>query len=1192
MAKTVRLLMKARPGRGAAFAAAPLFVRGNKLKLEPLYGGLPKGAGFNAAGAGGSAWYVGETKADSADHPWDLAHAALSEAGNAAAAAELDGIEPDLEQGWLPEPAAAGFALADPNQPNPQDPRLGPVVKRGQSQRQHWHLDDDFTQLKAAAGQLGGGGTTIVHLDTGYDKQHAELPRYIHGERTFVDGEAPEDDATDRTPQLPVPWLNRGHGTATLVLLAGRNLGGAPNARVVPCRVANSVIKFYTSSIARGIAYARSLGADVLSMSMGGLASALWAEEVNLAYEAGVVLVTAAGNNFARLPTRFVVFPARFQRVLAACGVMGDGSPYYDRPPLVMQGNHGPSRKMQTALSAYTPNVSWARLGGGARVDMNGQGTSAATPQVAAAAALWLAEHDARWKATHPGQSPARDWRRVERVREALFQSASQQFSVGTPGRDEALGRGVLRAADALQVAPDEAALTQQPPDRASFAFLRALLGFGAADEQRGPMFRLEMTQLAQQSAEIEQAVPDPDVEADRVTPAHQRRFYEAVIADKRCSEKLRQYLERRLTLRPSAVPKAQKASPSTRSSSRRSAAGRAGATTPPAGDPVAPGTKPAPRVVRREPRRLPPSRRLRVFATDPSFGTRLETAHLNEATLEVPWESTPSNANSLLPGPVGEKVEVVDVDPTSNTAYAPVDLNEPTLLAQDGLPPSEGDPKFHQQMAYAVAMTTIRRFEEALGRGALWAVRRDKDGGGRITQAFVPRLRIHPHALRQANAFYSPQKVALLFGYFPSEASSESIEGATVFTCLSHDIIAHETTHALLDGLHPRLREPTNPDVFAFHEAFADIVAILQHFTFPKLLRHELQRTAGNLMSERLAQLAQQFGFGLGRSVALRSALDPKVTLTYDPTLEPHRLGSVLVAAVFDAFLAIYRRRSADLVRLAEGGGTLRVDRLPPELVERLADEACSTADRVLTICVRALDYLPPVDVTFAEYLRALITADVDMKPDDRDGYRVAFLEAFRKREIQPKGVRTYSVESMRWKAPAVGDIGLDAIIPRMDLSWDRATNRENAWQQMKLNASLLHGWLMEHLDSNLEQQLGLDRGLGKIEVHSVRPARRVEADGTFRTDLVAVITQSIREPVDPKNPRGEKFTFRGGCTLIIDTRRGAEQIRYAIMKNIRSQDRRQTQREMMNQSSGLAALYFSGRMKNEPFALLHSGV
>ena len=73
----------------------------------------------------------------------------------------------------------------------------------------------------------------------------------------------------------------------------------------------------------------------------------------------------------------------------------------------------------------------------------------------------------------------------------------------------------------------------------------------------------------------------------------------------------------------------------------------------------------------------------------------------------------------------------MIDYDPASGVFYEPVDLNDPNLLAQDGLPPSVGNPQFHQQMVYAVIMTTILHFEQALGRVMLWAPRviRDKDG-------------------------------------------------------------------------------------------------------------------------------------------------------------------------------------------------------------------------------------------------------------------------------------------------------------------------------------------------------------------------------------------------------------------------------------------------------------------------------
>src|SRR5262249_37227081 len=126
-----------------------------------------------------------------------------------------------------------------------------------------------------------------------------------------------------------------------------------------------------------------------------------------------------------------------------------------------------------------------------------------------------------------------------------------------------------------------------------------------------------------------------------------------------------------------------------------------------------------------------PPHRRLRAYTFDPSLATQLDTALINQAVLHVPWEE------GLAPGPVGEYLEVVDYDPARACFYRPVHLNAPALLAQDGLAPSEGTPQFHQQMAYAVAMTTIDHFERALGRKALWAPHFERDPAtGEVHQA------------------------------------------------------------------------------------------------------------------------------------------------------------------------------------------------------------------------------------------------------------------------------------------------------------------------------------------------------------------------------------------------------------------------------------------------------------------------
>ena len=81
---------------------------------------------------------------------------------------------------------------------------------------------------------------------------------------------------------------------------------------------------------------------------------------------------------------------------------------------------------------------------------------------------------------------------------------------------------------------------------------------------------------------------------------------------------------------------------------------------------------------------------------------------------------------------------------------------------------------------------------------------------------------------------------------------------------------------------------------------------------------------------------------------------------------LAPHSRGAILVGAVFDAFIAIYNSRIADLLRIYTGGtGVLPSGAIHPDLVNRLADEAAKSASHVLNMCIRAVDYLPPVDVT-----------------------------------------------------------------------------------------------------------------------------------------------------------------------------------------------------------------------------------
>ena len=220
---------------------------------------------------------------------------------------------------------------------------------------------------------------------------------------------------------------------------------------------------------------------------------------------------------------------------------------------------------------------------------------------------------------------------------------------------------------------------------------------------------------------------------------------------------------------------------------------------------------------------------------------------------------------------------------------------------------------------------------------------------------------------------------MAVLFGYFRAdpEQPGPNLPGQFVYTCLSQDIIAHEVTHALLDRIRPRFLEATNPDVAAFHEAIADLTAIFLHFTIPGVVADTVASTQTDLTDPSpLVELARQFGYTTGRQAALRSALDTPDPRRYQVEREPHARAAILVAAVFDAFLTVYRRRIADLIRLATGGtGQLPAGSLHPDLVARVAGEAERTARQVSTMTLRALDFLPPVDITFSDFLRAIVT-------------------------------------------------------------------------------------------------------------------------------------------------------------------------------------------------------------------------
>lgn len=518
----------------------------------------------------------------------------------------------------------------------------------------------------------------------------------------------------------------------------------------------------------------------------------------------------------------------------------------------------------------------------------------------------------------------------------------------------------------------------------------------------------------------------------------------------------------------------------------------------------------------------MPPpinTQKLTILTQDP--GVRIR-GRLALSQVDVP-------AERLDIGPTGYRVRVIDFDAAENVLYkGPAYALDPSGVAVDPFEPPErpsprtwrayenrllGDPRFHAQNVYAIAMRTLATFERALGRRVEWGFNGQQ-------------LLIAPHAFADANAFYSEEDQALMFGYFTGKS------GATVFTSLSHDIVAHETTHALLDGLRDAFTDESLPDQAAFHEGFADVVALLSVFSLRETTRACLMPSSkGDLIPARMAareSLAASVLLGLGKQFGreLREirgdALRRSVTL--DPRQarrglqgweEPHKRGEVFSAAMLNAFLDIWVTRIAALGTF--GNGRLSLD--------AVVDEGSTVARHLLTLAIRALDYCPAVDLSFPAYLSSLLTADAEVAPDDsRYDYRGTIRGAFARYGIVPP------------KANVDPDTGYWKQWEGEPLAYSRAH-----FDSMLRDREEVFRFIWENRDA-----LRID-GRGFIRVNFVRPASRAGPDGLLLRETVAEYWQEarifgaeVKAILGCERPEGmtsrQSITAYGGGTLIFD--------------------------------------------------------
>jgi hypothetical protein len=267
--------------------------------------------------------------------------------------------------------------------------------------------------------------------------------------------------------------------------------------------------------------------------------------------------------------------------------------------------------------------------------------------------------------------------------------------------------------------------------------------------------------------------------------------------------------------------------------------------------------------------------------------------------------------------------------------------------------------------------------------------------------------------------------------------------------------------------------------------------------------------------------------------------------------------------------------------------------------------------------MCIRALDFLPPVDINFGDFLRALITADCELVPIDDKNYRVIFIEAFRNRGIYPDGIKTLSVESLRWsKMDALPDSIKSQFGKLQNLLKDFVRNQENAFKDRdtyytehnKFKAEI-HNRLYLKFENVKEfedltglvfndseyESLGVELSerdrFPKFFVESLAFNRRIDFNGKINNQAVMSISQKRRVALNKDEK--EEISFYGGVTLIFDL--DTTELLYAIKKDIRDEERLEKRRDFIN-NSRLGADDNALRMSFEtnsfygPFASLHN--
>ncbi len=345
------------------------------------------------------------------------------------------------------------------------------------------------------------------------------------------------------------------------------------------------------------------------------------------------------------------------------------------------------------------------------------------------------------------------------------------------------------------------------------------------------------------------------------------------------------------------------------------------------------------------------------------------------------------------LDGPISPRVAVLDFEPKSGQLEPGVKFLAPTRLDEAGTyqvdrPVTMGGQVSREAGAVSLFGTihkTIKLFEEedALGRPIAWGFD-------------SPQLLAIPRAGELANAFYERASHSVQFFSFDTQ-------GTTVFTGHSQDIVAHETAHAIFDGVAPDLYDALTPQSLAIHESVADLTAVLCALRSEELVRGVVEGGGTIYDSNVFSGIAEQFAGALDdqrdylRNLNNTKSLKTNVAADRVDRRDPHDLSQVLSGALYQVLIYIFEElqgeyhtkdaASHEIVELEEEDYSIEQAR------QYAPDKSAGPTPAIKALWVagqrfkrtlyRGLDYLPPGDVTFADLGRTILAADKASHPE-----------------------------------------------------------------------------------------------------------------------------------------------------------------------------------------------------------------